>query len=132
MTAHVLPQADFPIERLSVVILTEGPRRDELSLDERQRLANEHLQYQVGLAQAGHIVHAGALIDDGPPPRVTGLGISRLSHDALAPLMREDPGVIAGMLDFRLVTHAFREGALAFPHAVAPSRGATGESASAR
>ena len=115
MSEHVLPQADFPIERLTVVILSEGPRRDEYSGDEAQRLANEHLAHVVGLAQAGHIVHAGALIDDGPHPRVTGLGISRLSHDELRPLVAQDPGIRAGMIDFRLVTHAFREGGLAFP-----------------
>ena len=132
MSDHVLPEADFPIDRLTVVILTEGPRRDEYSRDESQRLANEHLAHIIGLAEAGDLLHAGALIDDGPRPRVTGLGMSRLSTDELRPLVAQDPGIRAGMIDFRLVTHAFREGGLAFPLAAAPSRGAGGEPASTR
>lgn len=55
----VLPQVDFELERLSVVVLYVGPRRAEYSSDEAQRLANEHVQYTIALAGQGHLLHAG-------------------------------------------------------------------------
>jgi hypothetical protein len=79
-----------------------------------QRLANEHVQHTIGLAMEGHLLHAGALIEQGSEPNLTGLGFSRLSPDELRPHPREGPGVIAGMESYRLMTHVFRNGGLDF------------------
>ena len=122
MADHVVPQVDFPVEQLTVAVLLEGPRRHGLSRDDAQRLANEHVMYIIGLAEAGHLLHAGLLIDDGPQPALTGLSFSRLSRDELRPLLERDPSVLAGMNDIRLVTHSFPKGGLAFPRAHARTR----------
>jgi hypothetical protein len=115
----ILPEVDFEIERLTVVILFEGPRRHEYSQDEAQRLANEHVMYTVGLASRGHLLHAGALIDEGKDPTLTGLGFSRLSPAELQPLIEKDPAVVAGMESYRFVTYSFPKGGIDFPRAAA-------------
>jgi hypothetical protein len=116
---RVLPQVDFELEQLSVVVLIEGPRRHEYSQEEAQRLANEPVQYTIGLVIDGHLLHAGALIDDGSDPTLTGLGFSRLTADELQPLIENDPAVIAGMEAFRIVTYSFPKGGIDFPQAAA-------------
>jgi hypothetical protein len=113
----VLPQVDFELERLTVVVLYEGPRRFEYSANEAQRLANEHVQYTIGLAAQGYLLHAGALIDEDQTQPLTGLGFSMLPHHELARLIEQDPAIIAGMEAFKLVTYSFPKGGLAFPRA---------------
>ena len=122
---RVLPQVDFELEQLSVVVLIEGPRRQEYGRKEAQRLANEHVQYTIGLVVGGHLLHAGALIDDGSDPTLTGLGFSRLTADELQPLIENDPAVIAGMEAFRIVTYSFPKGGIEFPQAPARQEATT-------
>ena len=75
--------------------------------------------YTVGLASRGHLLHAGALIDEGKDPTLTGLGFSRLSPAQLQPLINKDPAVAAGMESYRLVTYSFPKGGIDFPRAAA-------------
>jgi hypothetical protein len=111
---RILPQADFPLEELTVVLLLDGPARAGMDRDEVQRLANEHLRYTVGLVQGGQLLHAGAIIDpDGERP-VTGLGFSRLPPDEIARLESEDPGVKAGLETVKVVRYRFPRGGLRF------------------
>ena len=110
----MLPQADFALEELTVVFLLEGPARAGMTTEEAQRLANEHLRYTIGLVQAGHLVHAGAIIDEEHDRPVTGLGFSRKSPEEVAALVAQDPGVKAGMEDFRVVRYRFPKGGLQF------------------
>jgi uncharacterized protein YciI len=102
------------LDQLTVVLLHEGPRYSDYSPDQAQALANEHLAYTVRLVADGHLLHAGALVDERSGPRFTGLGISRLSPAQLVPLIRRDPSVVAGLEDFRVVTHVFPKGSLDF------------------
>jgi hypothetical protein len=112
----VLPETTgMELDQLTVVLLFEGPRYHEYPPEQAQELANAHLAYTIGLVADGHLLHAGALIDQGSDPKFTGLGFSRLSHDDLRPLIAEDPSVAAGLEDFRLVTHAFPKGSVVFP-----------------
>jgi uncharacterized protein len=110
----VIPQVDFETERLTVVVLFDGPRRAEYSGEAAQRLANDHVQYVIGLANQGHLLAAGALIDDAGQ-RLTGLGFSRLAPEQLRPLVAKDPAVVAGMDAFKIVTYALPKGAIDFP-----------------
>jgi hypothetical protein len=71
----------------------------------------------VDLVESGVLVHAGALIDSGAEPNLTGLGFSRLSASELEPLIASDPAVIAGLERFRLLTHVFPMGSLSFREA---------------
>ena len=111
----IVPEVDFEVERLTMVVLYEGPRRCEYSDEDAQRLANEHVHYVIGLARDGAVLHAGTVIDADPKAPLTGIAFSRLSHDELRPLIANDPAVVAGMESFKLVTHGFRKGGLAFP-----------------
>jgi hypothetical protein len=112
----VMPEtAGMELDQLTVVLLVEGPRYREYPPEQAQELANAHLAYTIGLVADGHLVHAGALIDQGPGAKLTGLGFSRLPHDDLRPLIAKDPSVAAGLEEFRLVTHAFRKGSVVFP-----------------
>ena len=111
----VVPQVDFEIQQLTVGVLFEGPRRSEYADDAAQRLANEHLQYIIGLRAAGKLLGAGALIDADAGQRLTGLGFSTLPADELLPLLQLDPAVVAGMEAVKVVTFAFPKGMLAFP-----------------
>ncbi len=111
---RILPQAHFPIEELSVVLLFEGPARAGMDREEVQRLADEHLRYTIGLGEGGRLVHAGAIVDSGGEPPVTGLGFSRLPPGAVARFEAEDPAVRAGLEQFRVVSYRFPRGALVF------------------
>lgn len=115
----VLPEADFEVEQLTVVTLLEGERRNDYPPEELQRLLNEHLHYTVGLVGDGSLLNAGALIDTGANPTLTGLGFSRISAEELTPRIANDPAVIAGIETFRIVTYAFPKGGLRFPRAEA-------------
>ena len=110
----VLPQIDFETERLTVVVLFNGPRRAEYSGQAAQQLANDHVQYVIGLANQGQLLAAGALIDEADQ-RLTGLGFSRLAPEELRPLVAKDPAIVAGMEDFKIVTYALPKGTIDFP-----------------
>jgi hypothetical protein len=114
VSERVLPQADFPIEELSVVVLLEGPKRASFERDEAQRLANQHLRYTIGLVQAGHLIGAGAVLDDDRTSQITGLGFSRLPAEEIARLEAEDPGIKAGLETFKIVRYRFPLGAIRF------------------
>ena len=124
MTSHdilrtadsVMPDATgLELDHLTVVLLFEGPRYAEYSTERAQELANAHLAYTIGLVSDGHLLHAGALVDEGTQPKFTGMGLSRLSPDVLRPLIEKDPSVAAGQEGFRLVAHVFRRGSIELP-----------------
>jgi hypothetical protein len=114
VSERILPQADFPLEEVTVVLLFEGPARAGMPRDEVQRLLNEHLRYTIGLVEAGHLVHAGAILDEAGDPQVTGLGFSRESPEEVASLVARDPGVEGGLETFRVVRYRFPKGGIRF------------------
>jgi len=62
----VLPEATgMELDQLTVVLLFEGSRYREYPPEQAQELANAHLAYTIGLVADGHLLHAGALIDQG-------------------------------------------------------------------
>ena len=107
---------------MTAVILFEAPGRTSLPREEVQRLLNEHLRYTIGLAEAGHLVHAGAILDEAGDPQVTGLGFSRESPDELARLIADDPAVRAGVEGFRIVRYRFPKGGITFAREAAGGR----------
>jgi hypothetical protein len=113
----VIPEVDFEVDELSVVILTEGQRAAGLDPAELQRVLNEHLRFNLRLAQAGQLLTAGAILDAGSGPRFTGLGFSRLPAPEMGELIAEDPSVRAGVETFRIVRYLFPKGGLSFPAA---------------
>ena len=113
-SATQLPEIDFEVDELTVVVLFEGPRRDVYSDDERQLLLNDHLEYTIGLVATGRLLHAGALIDSAGEAKLTGLSFSELPPAELEPLIENDPAVEAGLESFRLLTHVFPRGSIEF------------------
>jgi hypothetical protein len=116
---RILPQADFALEELTVVMLLEGPARASFAKDEAQRLANEHLRYTIGLVQSGHLLGAGAILDPDREHPITGLGFSRLSPEDVARLEEGDPAIKAGLEAFKVVRYRFPKGAIGFPREAA-------------
>ncbi len=114
MSERVLPQADFPVEEMTIVLLFEAPGRAALPRDEVQRLLNEHLRYTLELAGAGHLVHAGAVLDRAENSAVTGLGFSRKPPEEIARLIAEDPAVKGGVEAFRVMRNRFPKGGIKF------------------
>ena len=109
-----LPDIEFEVDQLTVVVLSEGPRRHQYSEDERQRLLNGHLEYTIGLVASGRLLHAGALIDNVDEANLTGLSFSELPAAELEPLIENDPAVKAGLESFRFLTHVFPKGSIEF------------------
>ena len=109
------PEVDFELDTFTVVVLYEGPRAREIDPDDVKRLLGEHLQYTIGLAQAGHLLAAGAIEDNGDGLRLTGLGFSSKSPDELRALIAEDPSMKAGLEAFKLVTYRCPKDAISFP-----------------
>jgi uncharacterized protein YciI len=112
----VMPDASgLELDQVTVVLLFEGPRYAEYAPDEAKELANAHLAYTINLVSDGHLLHAGAIVDHESRPKFTGMGLSRRTPEELRPLIEKDPSVAAGLEEFRLVTHVFPMGSLAFP-----------------
>lgn len=112
----VMPDASgLELDQVTVVLLFEGPRYAEYSAEQAHELANAHLAYTIGLVSDGHLLHAGALLDQEPGPKLTGMGMSRLTPQQLRPLIEKDPSVAAGLEGCRFVTHVFPQGSLEFP-----------------
>jgi hypothetical protein len=112
----VMPDASgLELDHVTVVLLFEGPRFAEYSAEKAKELANAHLAYTIGLVSGGHLLHAGALVDHESGPKLTGMGLSRLTRQQLRPMIEKDPSVAAGLEGFRFVTHAFPRGSLVFP-----------------
>ncbi|HEX6487429.1 MAG TPA: hypothetical protein VF137_00950 [Candidatus Dormibacteraeota bacterium] len=114
LARRLIPQVEFEVEEVSVVVLQEGPRRANLDQAELQRILNEHLQFNVALVGQGKLLTAGAILDPGAGPRVTGLGFSRLSLDELSRTIAEDPSVRAEVESFRVARYMFPKGSLTF------------------
>lgn len=111
----VMPDASgLELDQVTVVLLFEGPRYAEYSAEKAKELANAHLAFTISLVSDGHLLHAGALVDQESDPRLTGMGLSRLTPVELRPLIEKDPSVAAGLEGFRLLTHVFRKGDLMF------------------
>lgn len=102
-----------------MVVLLEGPKRRSFSRDEAQRLANEHLRYTLALAEAGHLVGAGAILDDDDQHQITGLGFSRLPRQEISRLVAEDPSMKAGLDAFKVVRYRFPKGGIRFAREIA-------------
>lgn len=112
----VMPDASgLELDQVTVVLLFEGPRYAEYTPDEAKELANAHLAYTINLVSDGHLLHAGAIVDHESRPKFTGMGLSRRTPEELRPLIEKDPSVAAGLEGFRVVTHVFPMGSLAFP-----------------
>jgi hypothetical protein len=112
----VMPDASgLELNQVTVVLLFEGSRYAEYAPEKAKELANAHLMYTIGLVSDGHLLHAGALVDPLSNPKLTGMGLSRLTPEELRPLIEKDPSVAAGLEGFRFVTHIFRKGSLEFP-----------------
>jgi len=109
------PEAPFPVDEFSVVLLQEGRRRAAYEPAEIQRLLNEHLRFNLGLAADGRLLTAGAVIDPGPGPRCTGLGFSRLAASELGELIAQDPSVQAGVESYRIGRFITPKGSVLFP-----------------
>jgi len=110
-----MPEATgLELDTLTLVLLIDVPDNGRFSKEELQRLANEHLEHIIGLTVAGHVVHAGALIDRRNDPKFTGIGLSRLSEDELRPLLEQDPMYEAGLIALRFTTHVFPKGSVQF------------------
>ena len=112
----VMPDASgLELDQVTVVLLFEGPRYAGYTPDEAKELANAHLAYTINLVSDGHLLHAGAIVDQQSRPKFTGMGLSRRTPEELRPLIEKDPSVAAGLEGFRFVTHVFPMGSLAFP-----------------
>lgn len=112
LSGRLIPQVEFEVEELSVVVLQEGPRRAALDQAELQRILNEHLQFNVALVGQAKLLTAGAISDRGSEPRLSGLGFSRLSVDELSRTIAEDPSVRAGVESYRVARYMFPKGSL--------------------
>ncbi|HEX7263509.1 MAG TPA: YciI family protein [Candidatus Dormibacteraeota bacterium] len=115
-TPRPLPKADFEVETLTMVVLSEGPRASEYSGATLERLLQEHLAFTVGLVAEGHLLSAGGVVDsDRSSCRLTGIGLSTKSPDEVRRLVEQDPSVKAGLESVKTVTYTFPKGMLAFP-----------------
>jgi hypothetical protein len=110
-----MPEATgIELDTITLVLLMDVPDDARFSKDELQQLANDHLAHIIGLTVAGHVLHAGALVDRGTDPKLTGIGLSRLSEDELRPLLEQDPMYQAGLIALRFTTHVFPKGSVQF------------------
>lgn len=110
-----LPKADFEVETLTMVVLTEGPRASEYKGTDLERLLQEHLAFTVALVAEGHLLSAGGVVDhDRSSQRLTGIGLSAKSPDEVLRLVEQDPSVKAGLEAVKTVTYTFPKGMLVF------------------
>jgi predicted ester cyclase len=123
--APMLPEADFELDELAVVILREGPARKAMEPAQVQRLLNEHLAYTLEATRDEKLLAAGALVSAEPDFPVTGIGFSRLPGEELAALEAADPATRAGVESFHVVRWIFPKGAVSFPAATRRNKDAS-------
>ncbi len=119
MGAPTPPQADFPLDTYTLVLLRTGDRHAQFDADTVAELQAGHLKHMFGLQADGHLLAAGAVADDRADPPVIGFGFFRTDPQRTRDLLADDPALRAGLEAAEVVTFVCPQGALVFPQAVA-------------
>jgi uncharacterized protein YciI len=103
-------------DRYTVVISRSGPRADEFSEDELDRLQAAHITHLNAMRERGAML-AGGPFDDQEDESFRGNGIYRTGLDETRELVALDPSMQAGRMRAEIVTWLTPRGELRFPRA---------------
>jgi len=112
-------------DQFTVVLLMLRPDAPELDEAAATALQDAHLAFLAELHEAGHLLAAGPLSDDG----FRGLSILNAGPDEARRLTEQDPAVRAGRFALKVMPWMVPAGAVSFsptrfPHTIAEARGA--------
>lgn len=86
--------------KLFVLFLTKGPKWTAEETPELAKLQIEHVEYQISLRKSGKTLMVGPLIDNG---KIRGITVFKVnSAEEVQVLMNEDPGVKAGVFEYKI------------------------------
>jgi hypothetical protein len=100
-------------DTFSVTLLEAGPNTSKLEGREADALQDAHMAHLAMLYETGKLQAAGPILGD-PDRPLRGLGLHRLSADAVRALFEDDPLVRAGRLTVRVLTWMVPRGAVVF------------------
>ena len=106
------PRVDFELETFTVCLLRYADPAPELDPEASRRIFDEHVAYLFSLQPRGKLHAAGALTGH---PSLNGLGFFTTGVEEAQRLLEQDPGVVAGVYAFDLVTLHAPKGAWLFP-----------------
>jgi hypothetical protein len=98
----------------TVVISRSGPRADEYSEEELDRLQAAHIAHLNAMRERGALL-AGGPFDDQEDERFRGLGIYGTGLEETRQLVALDPSMQAGRMRAEIVSWLTPRGELAFP-----------------
>jgi uncharacterized protein YciI len=104
------------LERYSFVLLRRGPRADEFSEEELERLQGAHLGYLAEMRDRGVMAVAGPFSEQ-PDESFRGFCLYTVELDEARRLAESDPSVEAGRLAVEVFNWWTEKGAVAFPFA---------------
>jgi uncharacterized protein len=111
-------------DQFTVVLLMLRPDAPELDEGALATLQDAHLDFLAELHEAGHLLAAGPLSDDG----FRGLSLLRVGPDEARRLTEQDPAVRAGRFALKVMPWMVPGGAISFsstrfPHSIAEAQG---------
>jgi hypothetical protein len=113
------PEVGFEVDTFHLVLLTHGPAATELDEAGQAGLVGEHIQHNLALQGAGHLI-AGAVVgaattgDLGSGQPLIGIGLYALPEDEAIRLTEEDPGVRAGLYRAEVARFMLPKGTIDF------------------
>jgi uncharacterized protein YciI len=97
-------------DRFTITLLVKREDGPELDEAEQARLQDAHMAHLADLADAGHVLAAGPLVDE----RFRGLTILNVSPEEALALKQADPAVRAGVYSVVAMPWIVPGGAIAF------------------
>lgn len=112
-------------DQFTVVLLVLRPDAPDLDEAAAAALQDAHLAYLAELHEAGHLMAAGPLSDDG----FRGLSILNVGPEEARRLKERDPAVRAGRFELKVMSWMVPGGAVSFsptrfPHSIAEAQAA--------
>ena len=101
------------LERYSLVLLRRGPRAEEFTDQELERLQDAHLGHLRAMREAGHLLVAGPFGDQ-PDETLRGICLYRPPLEETRALAEQDPSVQAGRMRVEVLSWYVPEGELQF------------------
>ena len=99
------------LDSYTFVLLKRGPRADEFSDEELERLQEQHLAHLGAMGEQGHMLIAGPFSDQ-PDESLRGFCLYRTDLEETRRLAESDPSVQAGRMAVDVMTWWTKRGSL--------------------
>lgn len=96
----------------SVILLSRNPQFPQLSPEAEASLQDAHMAHLADMHEAGFVLAAGPLVSNAPDEPLVGLMLLTVGVDQARELESEDPAVVAGRLEMKVLPWLVPAGAV--------------------